>query len=105
MAELNRVIQVLKENNVDEKAIGNFVVSLNNMLAQQIEMEIVATLGEADFEELNKLEEAKAHTEISRRYKEATGASIEQKTNEILDGFVTGFLTEYQRGKLQQKKS
>lgn len=104
MADLNRVIQVLKENGVDEKSIGQFVVSLNNMLAQQIEMEIVSTLGEKDFEELNKLEEAEAHAEISRRYKEATGVAIEQKTEEILDGFVTGFLTEYQRGKLQEKK-
>lgn len=104
MADLNRVIEILKENKVDEAAIGQFVVSLNNMLAQQIEMEIVSTLGEKDFKALNELEEKEAHKEISRRYKIATGVTMEQKTQEILDGFVTGFLSEYHRGKLQEKK-
>lgn len=104
MADLNRVLQVLKENKVDDKAIGKFIIGLNNMLAQQLEIEVVTTLGEKDFEKVNKLPEAQAHAEIVKRYKEITGMPIEQKSQEILDGFVTGFLTEYRQGKPPGKK-
>ncbi len=104
MADLNRVLQVLKENNVDDKAIGQFVTGLNNMLAQQLEIEIVTTLGEKDFEKLNKLPETQAHAEIVKRYKEITSVPIEQKSQEILNGFVTGFLTEYRQGKPPRKE-
>ena len=103
MADLDKVVNVLKEKNVPDKDIGQFIVGLNNMLAQQIEIEIVAALGEKDFEELNTLDEKTAHAEISRRYKEITGGSIEQKTDQMLDGFVSGFLAEYEREKLQGK--
>lgn len=104
MADINRIIQVLKENKVDDKAASQFIADLNNMIAQQVEMEIVSTLGEADFKNLNELGEAQAHTEISQRYKAATGVSIQQKSDELLDGFVSGFLTEYQREKLKEKE-
>jgi hypothetical protein len=104
MADISKVIQTLKDEKVDEKSITDFVVSANNMLAQQIQIEIVTTLGETDFERLNAMNESTAHGEISKRYKEITGKSIEQKSDEMLDGFVTGFLTEYQKQKLQGKK-
>lgn len=105
MADLDKVAAVLKENNVDDKAIGEFIVNLNNTLAQQIEIEIVAALGEVDFAQLNNLDEKSAHAEISRRYKEVTGSSIEQKMDRMLDGFVSGFLAEYEREKLAGKRS
>jgi len=105
MADLDKVVAVLKENKVDDKAIGEFIVNLNNLLAQQIEIELVAALGEADYANLNKMDERKAHAEISRRYKEITGASIEQKMDQMLDGFVSGFLAEYEKEKLQGKKN
>jgi|SRR3989344_7703298 len=103
MADLDKVVNVLKENNVDEKSIGEFIVNLNNTLAQQIEIEIVAALGEEDYAKLNTMDEKTAHEEISRRYKEITGASIEQKMDQMLDGFVSGFLAEYEREKLRGK--
>ena len=105
MADLNRVVQILKENKVEEKDIAAFITNLNNVMAQQIEIELISTLGEDDFAKLNKMDEATAHVEISKRYQEISGNSIEQKSDQMLDGFVTGFLTEYQRQKLKEKKS
>ena len=104
MADLNRVVQILKDNKVEDKDIAAFITNLNNIMAQQIEIELISTLGEKDFEELNKMSEATAHEEISKRYKEISGNSIEQKSDQMLDGFVSGFLTEYQREKLKEKK-
>ena len=104
MADLTGVVKTLREEKVDEKAIADFVVSVNNIHAQQIQIELSTTLGEKDLARLNSMDEATAHTEISKRYKEITGTSIEQKSNEIIDGFVTGFLSEYQKQKLQGKK-
>jgi len=105
MADLNRVVQILKENKVEDKDIAAFITNLNNVMAQQIEIELISTLGEDDFAKLNKMDEATAHTEISKRYQEISGNSIEQKSDQMLDGFVSGFLTEYQRQKLKEKKS
>ena len=105
MADIDKIIKTLKDEQVDEKSIAKFISGINNLLAQQIQMEVVATLGEADFAELDKMNETDAHTEIARRYKEITGRSIEQKSDEVLDGFVTGFLSEYQKQKLAEKKS
>ena len=104
MADLNKVIKTLKEKNVADKAIGEFVIDLSNMLATQVQLDIVSVLEEKDFAEIDKMENSKAQVEIGRRYKEKTGTSLEQKSDEILDGFVTGFLTEYQREKLKEKK-
>jgi len=104
MADLNRVVQILKENKVEDQAIAEFITNLNNVMAQQIEIELISTLGEADFAQLNKMDETTAHAQISKRYKEISGNSIEQKSDQMLDGFVSGFLTEYQRQKLKEKK-
>ena len=104
MADLTGVVKTLREEKVDEKTIADFVVSVNNTHAQQIQIELATTLGEKDLAILNSMDEATAHKEISKRYKEITGTSIEQKSNEILDGFVTGFLSEYQKQKLQGKR-
>lgn len=105
MADLNKVIKALKEKNVADKAIGEFVIDLSNMLATQVQLDIVSVLEEKDFAEIDKMENSQAQVEIGRRYKEKTGTSLEQKSDEILDGFVSGFLTEYQRQKLKEKKS
>ncbi len=104
MENLDKVVKILQENKVDDKAIGEFIVNLNNTFAQQIEIELVSALGNADYAALNKMDEKTAHAEISRRYKEITGASIEQKMDQILDGFVSGFLAEYEKEKLQGKR-
>lgn len=105
MAELDKVVKVLKAQNVPDKDIGQFIVGLNNMIAQQVEMEIVGALGEKDFADLNKMDEKTAHVEISRRYKEITGDSIEQKTDQMIDGFVSTFLAEIEKEKLKEKKN
>lgn len=104
MANFEQIVKVLKENKVEDKEIKDLIVNLNNTFAQQIEIEIVATLGEKDFADLNKLGEKTAHAEISRRYKEITGSSIEQKMAQMMDGFISGFLADFEKQKLQGKK-
>lgn len=105
MADIDKIIKTLKDEQVDEKSIAQFISGINNLLAQQVQVEVIATLGETDFAKLDKMNEADAHVEIARRYKEITGRSIEQKSDEMLDGFVTGFLSEYHKQKLAEKKS
>ena len=104
MADIDKIIKTLKDEQVDDKSSAQFISGINNFLAQQVQVAVIATLGETDFARLDKMNETDAHVEIARRYKEITGTSIEQKSNEILDGFVTGFLSEYHKQKLQGKR-
>lgn len=97
VADLSRVVQTLKENNVEDQHIAEFIKELSILIGQQIEIELTSALRERDFAELNEMDEDTAHKEISKRYKEITGTSIEQKSDQLVDAFVCRFLTEYQR--------
>ncbi|OGY25307.1 MAG: hypothetical protein A2Z11_03035 [Candidatus Woykebacteria bacterium RBG_16_43_9] len=106
MADLERVIKVLQENNVEDKAIGTFIENLNNLLAQKIQVELASVLdSDEEMSRLDKLPEDQMQGELAALYKEKTGKDIAVVSQEILDGFVTGFLTQYHKQKLEEQKS
>src|SRR3989304_7587859 len=106
MADLERIIKVLQENNGEEKAIGTFIENLNNLLAQKIQVELASVLdSDEEMSRLDKLPEDQMQGELAALYKEKTGKDIAVVSQEILDGFVTGFLTQYHKQKLEEQKS
>ncbi len=106
MADLGKVIKTLQENNVSEDAIATFVADLNNLLAQKIQVELISVLdNEEEMAKLDKLPEDKMQEELAALYKQKTGKDISVVSDEILDGFVTGFLTEYHKQKLEESKN
>lgn len=104
MADLPKVIKILQENGVGDEAITTFIADLNNMLAQKLQVELVSVLDdEQEMARLDKLPEDEMKAEMARIYKEKTGKDIGEVSEEILDGFVTGFLTEYHKQKLEEQ--
>ena len=103
MADLNKVIQILKENKVEDEDIGKFILDLNNMVSEKVYIELVGVLDEKDFAEINDMTEDKGKEEVHRRFQEKTGKSVDDLTVDVVDGFVTGFLTEYHKQKLSGK--
>ncbi len=106
MANIQKVIEVLKENKVEDKAIAAFIENLNSLQAQKIQAELISVLDdEKDMARLNDLPEDQMRGELAALYKQKTGKDIGIVSDEILDGFVTGFLTEYHKQKLAEKRS
>lgn len=106
MANIQKVIEVLKENKVEDKAIAAFIENLNSLQAQKIQTELISVLDdEKDMARINELPEDQMQGELAALYKQKTGKDIGVVSDEILDGFVTGFLTEYHKQKLAEKKS
>jgi hypothetical protein len=96
MADLQKVIDTLKENNVKDEAIAEFVTDLSTLVAQKVQVELTSVL---DTDE----EMARLNALPDDEMKEKTGRDIVDVTDEIVDGFVTGFLTEYHRQKLEEQ--
>lgn len=106
MANLEKVIKVLQENGANDEEAKNFVIKLNNLLSQKLYVELITTINdEKDRERLDKMSENEAHEQMQKLYKEKTGKEFKTVSDEILDGFVTGFLTEYHKQKLAEKKA
>ena len=106
MANIQKVVEILKENKVAEQAIAVFIENLNNLHAQKIQTELISILDdEKDMARINALPEDQMQGELAALYKQKTGKDIGIVSDEILDGFVTGFLTEYHQQKLAEKKS
>ncbi|HEX9916870.1 MAG TPA: hypothetical protein VGB16_03955 [candidate division Zixibacteria bacterium] len=106
MADLEKVINILKENKVEDKVIATFIEGLNNLLAQKIQVELISVLdNEKDIARLNELPQDQMTEELAKVYKAKAGKDIAIVSQEILDGFVTGFLTQYHKQKLEEKKS
>lgn len=104
MADLQKVVQTLKDNNVTDEAIATFIVDLNNLLAQKIQVELISILdSEEEMARLNELPEDQIHEHLAALYKQKTGKDIADVADEVLDGFVTGFLTEYHKQKLEEQ--
>lgn len=102
MADITKLIKALKDESVDDKSIAEFVSGLQRALSQRVEHEIAAALSEDDFARLNRMDEAQAHAEISRRYREITGCSIEDVSDNLAGELIEGFLADYESGKPQQ---
>jgi len=106
MTELEKVVKILKENDVKDEAIATFVTNLNELLAQKIQVELTSVLeSEEEMARIDKLPPEQIQDELAAVYKQKTGKDIAVVSNEILDGFVTGFLTQYHKQKLEEKKS
>ena len=106
MADLEKVIKVLQENKVADKDIAGFVLELNNSLSAKIYTELISVLeNESEMARLDKLPPDQMQGELAALYKEKTGKDIAVVSEEILDGFVTGFLTEYHKQKLHGQES
>lgn len=104
MADLQKVVQTLKANNVADEAIATFIVNLNNLLAQKIQVELISVLdSDEEMARLDALPEDQMHEQLAAIYKQKTGKDIADVADEILDGFVTGFLTEYHQQKLEEQ--
>ena len=105
MSNLQKVVEILKENKVEDRAIAVFIENLNNLHAQKIQTELISVLDdEKDMARINALPEDQMQGELAALYKKKTGKDIGVLSDEILDGFVTGFLTQYHKQKLADKK-
>lgn len=105
MADLEKVVKILKDNGVNDEAAKTFIINLNNLLSQKLYVEIATVLDdEAEMARLDKLPPSQMQEEIAALYKQKTGKDVAIVSEEILDGFVTGFLTEYHKQKLAGKK-
>ena len=106
MADLEKVVKILKDNGVNDEAAKTFIINLNNLLSQKLYVEIATVLDdEAEMARLDKLPPPQMQEEIAALYKQKTGKDVAIVSEEILDGFVTGFLTEYHKQKLAGNKS
>jgi uncharacterized protein YehS (DUF1456 family) len=104
MADLAKVIEILKAEGIKDEDIATFVTDLNNMMAQKIQVELISVLDtEEEMARLNDLPEDQMQEELAALYKAKTGKDIADVSDEILDGFVTGFLTEYHKQKLEEQ--
>src|SRR4030042_3700848 len=105
MADLQKVIDTLKENNVKDEAIAEFVTDLSTLVAQKVQVELTSVLDtDEEMARLDALPDDEMKEQLAALYKEKTGKDIVDVTDEIVDGFVTGFLTEYHRQKLEEQK-
>ncbi|OGY22062.1 MAG: hypothetical protein A2126_01080 [Candidatus Woykebacteria bacterium GWB1_45_5] len=106
MADLKKVVEILKAEGVNDEGVATFITDLNNMMAQKIQVELISVLdNEEEMARLNELPEEKMNEELATLYKKKTGKDIADVSDEILDGFVTGFLTQYHKQKLEEQSS
>lgn len=104
MADLAKVIETLKAEGVNDEGVATFITDLNNMMAQKIQVELISVLDtEEEMVRLNELPEEQMQEELAALYKKKTGKDIADVSDEVLDGFVTGFLTEYHKQKLEEQ--
>lgn len=104
MANLGDVTRILKEEGVSDEDIAKFIVNLNNLVAEKMQLEIASVFEEQDAAEIDQMGEDQGIDEVYKRFKEKTGKDVETVRAEVVDGFVTGFLTEYHKQKLREKK-
>ncbi|MEX0621512.1 MAG: hypothetical protein WD187_00755 [Candidatus Woykebacteria bacterium] len=106
MADLNKVIKILKENGVKDDDARTFIINLNNLLSQKLYLEVATALNdEKEMSRLNSLPPEEMKVEIAKLYKQKTDKDVAAVSDEMLDSFVTGFLTQYHQQRLSSKKS
>lgn len=100
---LDNVVETLEKEGLSEKQIGEFVVNLNNLVAQKVHVEIMSALTEEDLAEVETATDAEANETISRLYEHRTGSTVDELGDQALDGFVETFLANYEVEKSKEK--
>lgn len=89
------VIEILKKEGLSDEKIGEFVLTLNNTLTQELYMILVEQLGEEDMQKLNLVtDETERQNQMRQIFEQKTG----QNLKEISDGFVNKYVEEFLEG-------
>lgn len=103
MNKLDKVIEILKTEGLQEQQIGEFIANLNNTIAQKVHLEIMTTLTDSDLAEVEAAKEDEVNLLIAQLYEQRTGESVEKIGDQALDNFVETFQADYERRKANEK--
>lgn len=89
------VIEILKKEGLTDEKIGEFIVTLNNALTQELYMILVEQLGEEDMQKLNAISDnVQRETQMRQIFEQKTG----QNLKDVSDGFIKSFTDEFLEG-------
>lgn len=92
--QLDRVVTFLQSKGMTEKQIEEFLVNLNNIVAEQLYKTMMVELPEEDIKFLETIPEDQFNSKVSQRYQAVSGKTPDQLSQEILDNLTTSILEE-----------
>lgn len=99
MNPLDKVIEILKKEGLNDEQIAKFIENLNNAIAQKVHMELISALTEEDLAEVEKAKDDEVDLTINQLYKERTGQEASDIGDRALEDFIETFLADYERKK------
>lgn len=92
--KLDQVIDYLKKSGMEQEKIKEFIINLNNMVAEQLYKTMMLELPEEDIKYLETIPEDQFDSEINKRYQKVSGKTTQQLSQQILDTLTTSILEE-----------
>jgi len=91
---LDQVVTFLQSKGMTQEQIEEFLVNLNNIVAEQLYKTMMVELPEEDIKFLEIIPKDQFESEVSQRYQTVSGKTPQQLSQEILDNLTTSILEE-----------
>ncbi len=92
--KMKQAIELLKIQGLNEQQVNQFILSLNNILAEQLQRRLLMALTKEEIEEIDKLPDEKIQNELIKRFEKNTRGSLADMSEEILAIFLDSFLSK-----------
>lgn len=100
---MQKVIAILKEKGSTDEQISQFVADLTKTNFARFYTQAMASLTDEDMAAIEACQtDDEANAEIKRLYQLRTGKDPQGEMQKFLDDFAQGFITEYEKDKVQQ---
>lgn len=95
--KLDQVVSYLQSKGMTQQQVEEFLVNLNNIVAEQLYKRMMLELPEEDINYLESIPQDQFETEVSQKYQAVSGKTPAQLSQEILDNLATSILEETQK--------
>lgn len=95
--KLDQVVSFLQSKGMTQQQIEEFLVNLNNIVAEQLYKKMMLELPEEDIQYLEKIPQDQFDDEVSKKYQAVSGKTPQQLSQEILDNLTSSILDETQK--------
>lgn len=95
--KLDQVVSFLQNKGMTQQQIEEFLVNLNNIVAEQLYKRMMLELPEEDIKILETIPQDQFDSEVSQKYQAVSGQTAQRLSQEILDNLATSILEEAQK--------
>lgn len=95
--KLDQVVSFLQNKGMTQKQVEEFLINLNNLVAEQLYKRMMLELPEEDIAYLETIPEGQFADEVSKKYQVVSGKTPQQLSDEILNTLASSILEETQQ--------